>query len=305
VLVDPIAMAGELLPRISEVPSAREPGVDAVLVTHSHGDHWHVPSLLLQASARTPVIVPCVPRVNLLTPVSFAHAGRLAGLDIIEAPWSSRVRIGDIDVDVLPFLGEQPTTASGAAGSELRNWGNCYRVTTPDFSVLLLVDAGRDALGSVADVAAATRKERGPVDVVMSCLRRFPSPFFGGLSRYWACLPFEQLEALFARYEAGLCEETTAGVAGTAEACEAAGARFFLPYAHGFEGIGAPISDIGWGAGEGSEEDAVRELGAALRAVGAPTRVARWTVGARARVADDLRIDEPAAGARAQTAVAS
>jgi hypothetical protein len=291
VLIDPIALAGELLPMISEAPAAREEDLDAILVSHSHGDHWHVPSLLLHAARATKVVVPFVPRVNLLTPVSFGRACTLAGLDVVEAPWDARLQVGDIEVDVLPFFGEQPTTSSGEPSSEVRNWGNCYRLTTPDFSVLVLVDAGRDARGSVVDVAAQTRRERGPVDVVMSCLRRFPSPFFGGLARYFACLPFDELESLFRRYEAGVHEETTAGIEGAARACAAAGARFFLPYAHGFEGVGAPITDVGWGAGEASEATLLGELAGALRAVGASTRVAAWTVGARAEIGRSLRIE--------------
>ncbi len=49
--------------------------VDAIAITHSHADHWHLPSILRYAfDEATPVIVPDTRRPSILTFQDFADA---------------------------------------------------------------------------------------------------------------------------------------------------------------------------------------------------------------------------------------
>jgi hypothetical protein len=284
VLVDPLSPFANL-PGLEGLPGeGADAWPDAILVTHSHGDHFSPIAILERArDAAVPVVVPSVPRSNLLTLAEMAREMSLFGQAVVEPSWNTSIEIGDIVIDVLPFFGEQPTRDSPGPPDGLRSWGCCYRVETPEFSVLLLVDGGEDPAGSMVDVARASRDKRGPVDVVLACLRTFQSPFFGGLACDWGALPVGRLVELFDRYESGTLPPTTAGPRGIAEICAAAGASFFMPYANGYEGLFVPISDIGWGEGEPSECDALLEVARHLASSGTPTQVVAWDPGAIAR----------------------
>lgn len=291
-LVDPIQLQRRL-PSMRGAPLApvARP-VDAVAITHSHVDHWHVPSLLAQLTPDAPVLVPRVPRQNLLTPVDFQAVLDTCGQKALAPGWHEVLQVGDITVEVLPFHGEQPAPDGPRLPEGLRSWGNCYRFETEDFSCIVLVDGGVDPEGSVVEAVAESRRRRGPVDVVLCCQREFLSPFFGGLSHYWAALPWERLRALYGAYREGRLQSSTAGPLGAAQACAAAGARHFLAYANGFEGVGRPITDVGWGDGEPSEAACNARMREHLARLGVPTRVGEWNPGDVARVrGGELRIE--------------
>jgi L-ascorbate metabolism protein UlaG (beta-lactamase superfamily) len=284
ILLDPISLQRRL-PNMRRL-LARMPreAVDAVAITHGHVDHWHLPSLLANvARPGIPVIVPRVPFPSLLTFEDFQSTLRLAGQETRVAPWGETLKVGDIEIDVLPFYGEQPLREGAPLREGLRNWGNCYRFTTEDFSCLVLVDSGADPAGDITQVVAESQKKRGPVDVVLACQRTFLSPFFGGLSHYWASMPWSQLRGLYQDYRAGKLRCATAGTEGGAEACAAAGARYFLGYANGFEGMDRPISDVGWGDGEPSEERCNAKMREGLAGMKASTQVIDWKPGHVAR----------------------
>jgi hypothetical protein len=279
VLVDPIDLAGVSPAVTRPLPALSEP-VHAVAITHGHEDHWHLPSALTAAGGpEVPVIVPRVPRANLLCLEDFQKDLARCGQSVRAPGWHSSIRIGDILVDVLPFYGEQPTRDAPGPAPELRSWGNCYRFTTEDFSCVVLADSGIDPLGSVVDALAASRLQRGPVDVVLACQREFASPFFGGLATYWAALPYRRLQTLQAQMARGRLPSTTAGIPVLVEVCRVAGAEFFLPYANGYQGPGRAISDIGWGQGEPSEESCSAKMNATFRRKGMRTRAPQWNPG--------------------------
>lgn len=279
ILFDPI-FANRTLPNMSLSPIDREPDFDGVFITHSHGDHWHLPTLLAVAGdGETPVYVPRVPKVNLLTPTPLYESLKASGINGQIADWDTTIKIGDIEIDILPFFGEQPSREEWGVPKDVRNWGNCFRVTTPQFSVLILVDSGIDPLGDVREAVAASTRKRGQPSALLACGRTFFCPFFGGLSNFFGAIPFSSLTELYRQYEAKTLPSVTAGSKGLAEACAASGAAHFLPYANGFEAPGKPVTDIGWGQGEISEKVVLAEIASHLRANGGKTNVQAWNPG--------------------------
>jgi L-ascorbate metabolism protein UlaG (beta-lactamase superfamily) len=263
VLVDPARLfsGGRFRGALAPLPRP-----NAVLISHGHDDHWHFASLLdAVKDSSVPVIVPDVPRRSLLSRSVFSEELKLANQAVDVRAWGAHLEVGDISVEVLPFYGEQPSRDAPGAAAGLRSWGNCYLVRTPQLSALVLVDSGADPDGDMRDVVADAVRRTGPVDVVLSCLREFPSPFFGGLEVYWAALPFSRLQQLYANYKEGTLPFTTTGPEGAAELCAIAGARWFLPYAHGYEGGGVPITDIGWGMDGISEAEILQRVRVSAR----------------------------------------
>ncbi len=260
--IDPI-QASTMIPNWPNltIRSDDQDRVDAVLISHSHTDHWHLPSIFERVrNAKTPVIVPFVPNESILCPQDFAKTLKSFGQTALNPKWGQTIRIKDIEIDILPFYGEQPSSKFTAAGNQIRSWGNCFRINTPDYSAFVLVDSGMDGMGSMDEVIQESVKKRGNADVVLSCLRTFSAPFFGGLQFYWTALKFNELRKLYKLYTSDKLPAVTNGPRGAARLAELAGAKYFLPYAHGFEGFGKSISDISWGVGDVSETNATKKI---------------------------------------------
>lgn len=284
VIIDPVRLARGM-PRYVSLPELPDNDwFDAILISHSHGDHWHLPSIMQQAeSADTLVVVPEVPRANLLCPEVLADTLTAVGQRVIAPKWGSSFKVGDIEIDVLPFYGEQPTQLPPGPPPGLRSWGNCYRINTEDYSAIVLVDTGRDPDGDMVEAVRRSVERRGPPDVILSCAREFKSPFFGGLGTYWGALRFDRLRELYGQYVDGTLPITTAGIQGIADICRVAGAKYYLPYAHGYEGLGERITDIGWTGGEPSEDETLKKLSAALLETKSATQVTEWVIGEHVR----------------------
>jgi hypothetical protein len=280
IVLDPIALE-PTLPGLQLCPgNDGSSSPDAVLITHSHGDHWHLPSIFACAGPKPRVIVPYVPRANVLCPTRFVNELKACGARAIAAKWWTTLVIGDMEIDVLPFYGEQPTRRPPSPPDGVRSWGNCYRITTADFSVAVIVDGGTDPAGSMAEVMALSCAKRGPLDLLLSCTRDFASPFFDGLPHFWSCLPLRQLRGLYALSRDGRLPATVAGLDGLVEICAAARARYFAPYAQGFFGLRAAIADIDWGDGHGpSEKSQAVTLHKRLGERQVATKILRWNPG--------------------------
>ncbi|MFY0565274.1 MBL fold metallo-hydrolase [Archangium lansingense] len=273
-LLDPQVLSLGEATHFSRYPRESGPlDLDAILITHQHEDHWYLPSILRYASRPDlPIIVPQVPRPNLLTPEDFSASLGQVGLKAIAPAWGSTLRVGDIDIDILPFYGEQPTAGSPGPADGLRSWGNCYRFTTPEFSAVVLVDSGSDPMGDMVEAVRQNTEQRGPADVVLSNFRSFPEVINIGLPQYALTLPFEQLRATFAQHRAGNVRSMTLGVEGVARASMAAQARYVLPYAHMFQGIGVD-----------ADANLVEGVRTGLGSRGATTEVLAWNPGDVAR----------------------
>ena len=269
-ITDPQSLSSQWTTNFGRYPAdPRSLRTSRVLLTHGHSDHWDLCSFLRWSQEDEPVIVPRVPAPSLLADDARAQL-ELAGQAAIAPEWCTSLRIDDVEIDVLPFYGEQPTRDLPLP-FPLRNWGNCYRFNTAEWSAVVLVDSGTDAEGTMTDAIRRSVATRGPIDIVLSCCDEFPEAINPGLPHYLLTIPFDHLRR-YARRRASI----TSGPRGLAEICEAAQARWFLPYAHGFDALGKePIS----GENTTSEAELAAAVARALAERGAGTEVLGWSPG--------------------------
>lgn len=230
VLVDPYFRPASVLDRPDYQPmQPRDVGrVDAVLITHSHGDHFHLGSLL-QLPRDTRIFVPAVERESLFSTDCVLRLGQLGFTRVEALRWGEERQVGDVTVRALPFHGEQPTDGEGLY-PDLFNEGNTWRVDAPGFSAAFFADAGHDVRGNMRAVCKRVRKA-GPVDVLFCGVRGFKlSPIFFGFTTLDAFLVDVPLNALT------LPQQLMAGPEEALEYGELLGARYVVPCADG----GAP-----------------------------------------------------------------
>ena len=280
VLFDPIFRS--TWPKFSVAMPPPLPGIDAAFVTHSHYDHFDVATLDYLAARGTKIFIPAVPHSSILSS-DMSTVLQMCDLTSTSCAWGNITEVGDIRVQALPFLGEQPSALVAPVDDRARNWGNCYRVDTPGFSALLLTDTGTDPTGSVVEAIAESVRQCGAIDIVIGCLRSLSSPFeVAGLPHDYAVLPFGGLRSDLELYRSRRLPSTTLGVSGIAQACVTAQAAFFLPYAHGLTGYRQPIAANPFGPGPGVDEaTACRELTGELARIGSNTSVISWNPGDR------------------------
>jgi L-ascorbate metabolism protein UlaG (beta-lactamase superfamily) len=214
--------------------------VDAVLITHSHADHYHLPSLMM--FPRDMMIIVPQSIESILSPDFSGELRSLGFKNVIELDWySDPVCIGDIEISALPFYGEQPLRYQYPRDKNLRNWGNSYFFRTPFFNAFCLIDSGSDADGSMLQVAEFVKQQFGRVDVILSNLHEFyvgvgcGDPFYvTGNGHYWLSLTTDQIAEL-PKMSGDLL---TLGVEGVSEICRITCAKSFLPYSHLWSEIG-------------------------------------------------------------------
>lgn len=165
--------------------------VDAVLITHSHGDHFHLGSLL-QLPRDTRFFVPPVERESLFSTDCALRLRQLGFTHVEPLAWWEARRVGDVTVQALPFYGEQPTDGEGVYQG-LRNVGSTWLVKTKHDAHAFFADAGRDALGDMSDVA----RKAGPVKRLFCGVRGFKlRPIFFGFTTLDAFLVNVPVDAL-------------------------------------------------------------------------------------------------------------
>ncbi|MDP3156438.1 MAG: MBL fold metallo-hydrolase [Archangium sp.] len=193
VLVDPYFRPASVFDLPSYQPmQPRDLGrVDAVVITHSHGDHFHLGSLL-QLPRETRFFVPPVERESLFS-TDCALRLRQLGFQNVEAlPWWESREVGDLTVRALPFYGEQPTDQEGVHPG-LRNVGSTWTIRGPQLDAAFFADSGRDVQGDMDSVC----KKAGPVDVLFCGVRGFKlKPIFFGFTTLDAFLVDVPVDAL-------------------------------------------------------------------------------------------------------------
>lgn len=240
ILVDPYFRPGSPVDLPTYQPlQARDLGsVDAVVITHSHGDHFHLGSLLT-LPRDTPILVPRVERESLFSTDCALRLQQLGFRRAEALRWGETRTFGEATVRALPFYGEQPTSGEGVYPA-LFNEGATWLVRGPELSAAFFADAGRDVRGDMRDVCDAVRHE-GPVDLLFCGIRGFKlRPLF---------FAFTTLEPFLVNVPLDVLDEPQQLMADPFEALELGeriGARFVVPCADGGapwywrEGMGPP-----------------------------------------------------------------
>ena len=228
VLVDPFLPAYDAAAAYRPA-SLSQLGPDLVLITHSHPDHFDL-GTLLRLGPDCDIVVPRVPRESVLSIDMAARLRQLGFRRVHSLGWQERLTRGDVTVLALPFHGEQPGDGE-RLHPELRNIGNLYTVTTATLRVAFTADAGTDAGSDLRAVAAADRRQHGPVDAL-----------FAGC-RAWTLYPAQLLRSSVRRYALFVPaqdwtrrHQLMAGPHEALDVAEAWGAGCVVPYADG----GAP-----------------------------------------------------------------
>ncbi|MCA9672992.1 MAG: MBL fold metallo-hydrolase, partial [Myxococcales bacterium] len=255
------------------------PAVDAILISHSHGDHF-CPVSLMHFPRDTPIVVPRVAARSMLAE-DMAHLLREAGFTkVIEAGWHESLTFGDIAVRTYPFYGEQPWITFGSPVEAFRNVGNTYVVQSAGTTSWFLIDSGHEHGHSMSDVCREVVETHGRIDLVLSNLRifRWHSGQIDGTGRYLFCFPLDKLAAPSTWPDDQLMTFTPAEMR---HFLRQAQPTYFLPYAHWWQPREAGPHVVDEVRNEDEMLQAVRGDGAdALRC----TELLRWNVGSRARI---------------------
>ncbi|HET9713225.1 MAG TPA: MBL fold metallo-hydrolase [Pyrinomonadaceae bacterium] len=231
VIIDPFfCAAGEQYPSSYQPLTIHDFGkIDAILITHSHPDHFD-PASLLQFSTATRIIVPDISRETILAVDMAARLNELGFTNCERLAWDQSVRILDLELHALPFYGEQPTNL-GVLHPEIRNYGNTYVVRTPRYSAAFVADSGRDAAGDVKDVAKEWHRRFGPIDVLFAGYRGWETYavqlLFSSVSRYILFVPSRLWNTRL---------QLMNNIDNAIDLAEYWGARYLVPYGDG----GAP-----------------------------------------------------------------
>lgn len=278
ILVDPHLHSNYGNPKIkNNITRAKlEGSVDAILMSHSHYDHWHYPTLMMFAP-ETPIIVPKVPRGTIMCEDMQAKLESLGFQNVIAVDWYAEpIVVGDVEIHVLPFYGEQPLVPeyNKPKHPDLRNWGNTYLLRTEYYTSWFLIDAGSDPMGSMQQVAEYVKQKLGTVDHVLSNFQPLSYNSIGTDLSGWGIdivanlLSNPQIFSVTNKKEGG--HPSLLGPKGVAEVCAIVGAKSCLPYAHSWAELGQPgVYD----------EVLIQEVEEEVRNLGCSTTVVPWAIG--------------------------
>lgn len=278
ILVDPHLHSNYGVPKLNtDISRAMLEGlVDGILISHSHYDHWHYPTLM-QFSPDIPIIVPRVPRGSITCEDMAAQLREIGFTNIYDVPWNSApIKIGDIDVHVLPFYGEQVLVPEHPqpVHPELKNWGNTYLIETDSYRSWFLIDAGIEPEHSILDVADEVYDRFGAIDWIVSNFQPLSYNSIGVDITSWGLDIVSNLLSnppILGVTSKSQGEYTaTLGPKGVAEVCAKVKAKACLPYADSWADLGKPTLH---------DHILIPQVRSYLQQMGCETDVCPWNIG--------------------------
>ncbi len=189
-------------------------GLTAICCTHGHWDHCDVETLL-RFDKRIPVIIPRVHQTTAFNPPIAPVLRRLGFLEIKEVePWDS-LQLGDVEMILVPFHGEQDEP-----GAEIDHYTYIYR--TPGLTLYGGVDAYRDTSTDMHGVLKRVREEYHPSVAFLPISRMVYRYEYGGVNGFCRYVDNTLLNKDF---------QYTAGPDEAAEWVQLLGVSTVVPYA--------------------------------------------------------------------------
>ncbi len=252
--------------------------VDGILISHSHYDHWHCPTLMMFPSD-TLIVVPKVPRNSITCEDMEGRLKSLGFTNVRAVDWySEAITIGDMEINVLPFYGEQTIVPEHDRfiHPDLRNWGNTYLINTLDYSSWFLVDAGQEPGASMLDVAEEVRQKFGKVDSIISNFQALSYNSIGTDLSSWGIdivgnlLTNPQIFSVTNKTEGSYI--ATLSPKGVAQICAIVEAQSCLPYADSWAEVGQSTVH---------DPELIQQVQQELKKLQCSTKVIPWKIGDR------------------------
>src|SRR5262249_13684301 len=189
-------------------------GLTAICCTHAHWDHCDVETLL-RFNKQIAVIIPRVHQVTAFNPPITPVLRQIGFQDIRELdPWET-VQLGDVEMILVPFHGEQDEP-----GAEIDHYTYVYR--TPGMTLYGGVDAYRDTFADMHDVLKRVRAEYHPSVAFLPISRMVYRYEHGGVNGFCRYVDTTLLNEDF---------QYTAGPEEAAEWVQLLGVSTVVPYA--------------------------------------------------------------------------
>jgi L-ascorbate metabolism protein UlaG (beta-lactamase superfamily) len=197
IVTDPLIRPSLKTPR--EALDVTRLDLTAICLTHAHWDHCDVQSLLL-FDKRVTVVVPRVHTPTIFNPPMVPMLRMLGFTDIREVdPWD-RIHLGDVQMRLVPFHGEQDEP-----GAEIDHY--TYVFQSDGLSVYGGVDSFRDTHGEMRESLARVRDEHQPTVAFLPISRMVYAYRDGGVNGFCRYMDTSLLDQSF-QYTAGPSEAT-------------------------------------------------------------------------------------------------